>query len=222
MDPMKMIEERHSVRRYLDKKIEPEAVAALNELIAQVNEESGLHIQLIEEAGGVFGGLAAKMSGWKNVPSYLALVGPDSASLEQDAGYYGQKIVLFAQSLGLNTCWAGIVKRKQVTAEVLPGEKLVIVIAIGYGETSGSPRGSKSVADVSDIEGEMPDWFVAGVEAALLAPTAINQQKFVFSLDAAGNPEVAIDGKGPFAKVDLGIVRYHFEVASGREVSYRS
>lgn len=62
----------------------------------------------------------------------------------------------------------------------------------------------------------MPDWFLAGVEAALLAATAMNQQKFYLTLK--NDKVTAKAGLGFYTKMDLGIVKYHFEVASGRRM----
>ena len=61
----------------------------------------------------------------------------------------------------------------------------------------------------------MPDWFKNGIDAALLAPTAMNQQKFVFSLN--GDVVSAKAGVGFYSKIDLGIAKYHFEVGAGKE-----
>lgn len=62
----------------------------------------------------------------------------------------------------------------------------------------------------------MPDWFSKGMEAALLAPTAMNQQKFYITLE---NGKVSAKaGRGFYTKMDLGIVKYHFEVATGHKV----
>ena len=97
------------------------------------------------------------------------------------------------------------------------GEKLCVVIAFGYGETQGASRKSKTVEEVVASKGEMPEWFEKGVKAALLAPTATNQQKFKFGIKD-GKPVAVVSGRGPCNKVDLGIVKYHFEVASGRKV----
>ena len=44
--------------------------------------------------------------------------------------------------------------------------------------------------------------------------TAMNQQKFRFTLN--GNQVSAKAGIGFYAKVDLGIVKYHFEVGAGK------
>ena len=97
-----------------------------------------------------------------------------------------------------------------------PQEKLCMVIALGYGENQGVPHQGKSISEVVVTRGKMPDWFQRGVEAALLAPTAMNQQKFVIGM-RNGEPAIRIKGAGPYTKVDLGIVRYHFELASGRK-----
>ena len=90
------------------------------------------------------------------------------------------------------------------------------MIALGYGATQGAPRKSKTAADVSRAE-NAPEWFTKGVEAALLAPTAVNQQKFFLTL--RGDKVSARAGLGFFSKVDLGIVKYHFELGSGRDAS---
>ena len=101
---------------------------------------------------------------------------------------------------------------------VAPDDTLCMVIALGYGETQGNTRKSKSIEDVVISKGIMPDWFRSGVEAALKAPTAMNQQKFAFGVKG-GEPVAKVKGMGPYIKVDLGIVSYHFEVGSGRKIS---
>lgn len=207
---------RHSVRAYRDEPIGEENAALLRSMIEELNAAYDLHIQLMDDAGTVFGGLASRLSGWSHVPSYIAMVGRRRDDLDEICGYAGERLVLYAQTLGLNTCWAGIFKRKQVTAQIGEGEKLVLVIAVGYGADNGRSRRSKSAEDVTDVK-EMPDWFRKGVEAALLAPTAVNQQKFRFSLDG-DTPSVKVSANGPFVRVDLGIVKYHFELGSGRKI----
>lgn len=48
---------------------------------------------------------------------------------------------------------------------------------------------------------------------AIVAPTAVNQQKFFIDIDK--DEAVIKAGFGPLTKLDLGIVRYNFEAASG-------
>lgn len=213
MDTLELIKQRHSVRRYLEKPIDAGTMAIINAEIARLNSESGLHMQFMNEVDGVFGSLASRVIGWKSVPSYVALVGKDSPELEETCGYYGEQLVLFLQSIGLNTCWVGMFKAENVTAELREGERVVITIVVGYGANEGKPHKSKTVSDVTDVK-DMSDSFRAGVECALLAPTAVNQQRFFFTIEN-GKPVAIAKGKGHFVNVDLGIVKYHFEVGSG-------
>lgn len=209
------IEARHSVRAYTDKKIEGETLDALRKEIADVNEESGLNVQLVVNEEKAFGGAMAKYGNFKNVKNYIALVGKKGEDLSETAGYYGERIVLFAQTLGLNTCWVGLsYSKKHTLCKIDKGEKLVCVLAIGYGVTQGVPHKSKPIEKVSKVVGSemVPDWFEKGVKAALLAPTAMNQQKFRIVLD--GNEVKFLPGTGFYTKVDSGIARYHFAVAS--------
>jgi len=205
---------RHSVRRYTDRPIDAAAVKALMEETAACNRESGLNIQLITEEPLAFKGILANYGLIHGVRNYIALVGCDEPGLDEKAGWYGERLVLLAQTLGLNTCWVGAsYSRKKAAAVIGEGERLVCVIAIGYGINQGHPRRSRKLEALCSCEGEMPDWFRQGMEAAALAPTAINQQKFHFTL--AGGKVHARAMPGPYSKVDLGIVRYHFEIGAG-------
>ena len=170
--------------------------------------------EFLENAGNTYNKLLNKVMGLSSAPSVIACVGKDNNSLDQRVGYYGEKLVLLAQKLGLNTCWAGTFNRKNINAEVNDGERLVISIAIGYGKNQGKQHKSKSAEDVTEVEGTRPEWFDNGVEMALLAPTAVNQQKFVIKLRSDETVEF-INNAGMLGEVDLGIVRYHFEVGSG-------
>lgn len=217
MTELEAIRERHSVRNYTPEHIQAEKVVKLNEKIRELNEAGNLHLQLMEDAGNTYNRLLNRAMGLGSAPSVIACVGPDDETLEQRIGYYGEKLVLYAQTLGLNTCWAGTFNKKNIGAEIRDGERLVISIAIGYGEDKGKPRKSKTMEQVIDAKGERPFWFNNGVEMALLAPTAINQQKFVIKLHEDQSIEF-IDKGGIFSQVDLGIVKCHFEIGSEKEV----
>lgn len=207
------IQERHSVRSYKNTPISAEAKKDLEALIAQCNKDGGLHIQLVVNEPQAFDSFMAHYGKFSGVSNYIAMIGPKSADLEEKCGYYGEKLVLRAQQLGLNTCWVAMTYKKIKTAfEVKEGEKLCVVIAIGYGATQGMQHKSKAAQEVTQVSGDMPEWFKKGVDAALLAPTAMNQQKFVFSLK--GEEAAVKAGMGFYSKIDLGIVRYHFEAAS--------
>ena len=131
MTEIEAIRARHSVRAYQPRRIEPEKADRLSALIGEVNAESGLHLQFIEDAGKTFRRVLSRVMGLASAPSVIACVGPDDETLDERIGYYGEKIVLAAQCMGLNTCWAGTFQKNGVPAQVEAGERLVIVIAVG-------------------------------------------------------------------------------------------
>ncbi len=218
MEIKEIIKERHSVRQYKEIPVAAEIKEKLEAEIKKSNEESGLHFQLIYDEPECFNTFMAHYGRFKNVSNYLALVGKKSEkNLDQLCGYFGESFVLLAQELGLNTCWvAGTFGRGKCKAVIQADEKLVCVISFGYGENAGRPHKSKAEEKLCDIpEAERPDWFKDGLEAAILAPTALNQQKSFVSL-VDGEP-VITSKKGPMTLLDLGIVKYNFEAASGHK-----
>lgn len=217
MELIEAIKQRHSVRRYTDKKIEADILAELQDEINVSNKESGLHIQLVTDEPKAFNSFMAHYGKFSGVTNYIALIGKKSDKLYELCGYYGERLVLKAQQLGLNTCWVAMSYKKILDAfKVDKGEKLTVVIALGYGKTQGVPHKTKTAEQVSNASAETPEWFRAGVEAALLAPTAINQQKFKFNY--SDGKVTAKAGLGFYSKVDLGIVKYHFEIGSGKKI----
>ena len=210
------IRERHSVRKYRDVPIKEEILEQLREEIRLCNEEGDLHIQLVTKEPQAFSSRLAHYGSFSGVKNYIALVGKKGDNPEEKCGYYGERIVLKAQMLGLNTCWAALTFKKIPGAfTVAENEKFVMVIAVGYGENKGTSHKVKTIGQLCQTDGEMPDWFRRGAEAAQLAPTAVNQQKFRFILD--GNTVEGKAGIGFCTKTDLGIAKYHFEIGAGKE-----
>lgn len=216
MDILEAIKARHSVRQYENKPIEQEKRDILLEELQKINNESGLHIQILFDEPKCFDSMMAHYGKFSGVSNYIALVGKKSDTLDEKTGYYGERLALLAQSLGLNTCWVAMTHGKSA-AKINKGEKQTCLISLGYGKTQGSAHKSKTIEQLSKTNKDMPDWFKNGMEAVMLAPTAMNQQKFVFELK--GEDVVAsVSGFGFYSKVDLGIVKYHFEIGSGRKV----
>lgn len=218
MNITQAIRERHSVRAYSVKKIEEEKRRKLDALIEECNQESGLHIQIRYDDPSGFDSRLAHYGRFRNVANYIILAGIPSDDLQEKCGYYGEKLVLAAQMMGLNTCWTALTFNKANVKKIIPIiEKLVVVIAIGYGVNQGKAHKSKRLESVVASKGKMPDWFRKGAEAALLAPTAMNQQKFKMGIHN-GSPVIRAVGNRPYTKIDLVIVKYHFEIASGHKV----
>ena len=204
---------RHSVREYTDAPLTAEQVETLNNDIIRCNREGNIHLQLVTNEPNCFQAEKPHYGKFRSVRNYIALIGLRGKNLDERLGYFGEQVVLLAQTLGLNTCWVGLTYKKTPDAlRMEKGEVLRGVIALGVGVTQGVQHKSKSFEAVTEGK-DFPDWFCKGVEAALLAPTAINQQKFRFKWDGGVSVKAGI---GFFAHMDLGIVASHFEIASGQ------
>ena len=227
------IEARHSVRAYKDQPLSEDVVKVLEDEVAIINKEGSLHVQLILNEPKAFQGTLAKYGKFRNVKNYLVMAGKQAEDLDERVGYYGERLVLLAQTLGLNTCWVGLNYSKVPGTYVLDeGEKIVCYIAIGYGETQGVGHKIKTVEQVSrsavrtlgsskNASDITPSWFKKGVEAALLAPTAVNQQKFSFEYVGMEDGRHQVRAKKGFSligytQIDLGIAKYHFEIGAGK------
>ena len=217
------IEARHSVRAYKNEPLAEDASRRLEEEINVVNQKGSLHIQLIQNEPKAFQGTLAKYGKFRNVTSYMVMAGKRADDLDERIGYYGEHLVLLAQTLGLNTCWVGLSYKKIPNTYVLEeGEVIKAYIAIGYGETQGSGHKIKTPEQVSNVSDITPLWFRSGVEAALLAPTAVNQQKFFFEYLGMNGARHQVQAKKGFSligytQIDLGIAKYHFEIGAVKD-----
>lgn len=217
MEQLDLMKQRHSVRQYTDRVIEAEKRDTLNCLITEINRKAELHIQPFYEEAKCFDSMMAHYGKFTGVKNYIALVGKKSPKLEEAVGYYGEQLVLKAQELGLNTCWVALTHGRS-KAEIDKGEKEICLISLGYGCTNGVAHKGKQMSEVCNYQERMPEWFRNGVEAALLAPTAMNQQKFYFELRPDGTVKLT-SGKGFYTKLDMGIVKYHFEGIAKKRIT---
>lgn len=212
MQMLDLMKKRHSVRQYSDKKIDGDVKTKLDTYVASINEESGLSMQIFYNEPNCFNSMLAHYGKFSNVKNYIAIVGKKEE--QEKAGYYGEKLVLKCQELGLNTCWVALTHGK-VNVQTKPQQKLLILIALGYGTNTGVAHKSKPIKELCK-EDAYPEWFMKGMEAVSLAPTAMNQQKFLFEMKNGQVYAKAL--MGFYSKIDLGIVKYHFEAVTGHKV----
>ena len=224
MTIQEVIEARHSVRAYTGQPLATDVVEVLEEKIRELNEKGHLHMQLIRNETKAFQGKLAKYGKFRGVNDYIVMAGQKSDDLDERIGYYGEQLVLLAQTLGLNTCWVGLSYSKVPGTYILEAREVIeAYISIGYGETQGVSHKIKCVEQVSNANDLTPSWFRQGVEAALLAPTAVNQQKFFFEYIPArdGKPVQVLAKRNfsliGFTQMDLGIAKCHFEIGAGKE-----
>jgi len=216
METIDCMKARHSVRQYTDRKIEDVKRKELQALLDGCNDESGLHMQIFFDEPKCFDSFMAHYGKFSGVSDYIALVGRKGPDLEETTGFYGEKLVLAAQKMGLNTCWVALTHGRS-QAVIAKNEAQTCLIALGYGAVQGVAHANRPLAEVCNCAADMPEWFAQGMEAVMLAPTAVDQQKFYFTL-AGDKVAAAVKGSGFYTKVDLGIVKYHFEAVTGRKV----
>lgn len=215
MEMLKVMLNRHSVRSYLDTPIETDTREKLDELVTKLNEESGLNIQILYDEMKCFSSMMAHYGKFINVRNYVSLSGPKGKELDEKVGYYGELLVLKMAELGLDSCWVALTHGKS-RASLKKGHKERCLIAIGYGVHHGFPHKVKRIEEVSDYQEGMPEWYAEGIKAALLAPSALNQQRFRFYYKDGKVSAKA--GKSFYGKMDLGIAKCHFELISGHRV----
>lgn len=218
MITVETIRERHSVREYDGKPLARVEFDALGAVVEECARESGLDIQLVGDNPEVFN-VIARFGLIRGCRTHVAFVVDDAkahdVAADEAIGYWGQKIVLAAQDMGLNTCWCALCSRRKSRAVVAPGKKIRLIIAVGHGKTQGFTRKTKSVEALSSVEcAKAPAWFAAAMEAAQLAPTAMNNQNFKITLLSDGKT-VRIDApQSGLNMIDEGIVRRNFEIAA--------
>ncbi len=209
------MEKRHTVRKYLDKPLDMDLIGLLNDRIERNNCVYNLTFKLITNNSDGLSSLARLMSN-NSVQNYIILAGKDNSDLDKKIGYCGADLILYAQSLGLNTWWCGGMFNGKNALKHLDNKAVRVngVIAIGYGKTQGVPHKSKTADQVSHYKGKAPEWFKSGIKALLLAPSALNRQPYI--VNGEGNKVSLKVKNGTFSQVDLGIGKYFFELGAGK------
>lgn len=215
MTELKAIKARHAVRNYTTQPLSSTIIDELNEEIEQCNRLGQLHIRLVTENEAAFKSFMPLFGRFKNVKNYIVLAAKKRDDLYMACGYFGARLMIKAQQLGLNTCYVtNTYNAKKCQGSLASDEELVGVIAIGYGMTNGTPHKSKSMEKLCKPCSE--EWFINGMNAAVLAPTGLNRQNFFIE---ANENTVSIRTKdnNPMSQIDAGIVKYHFEIGAGQE-----
>ena len=220
MDLKEAIKARHSVRKYDGRPIEADKVGILRTAIDSANSAGGLHIQLVLDEPKAFQGMFITTYGqFSGVSNYIVMAGPKGRVAEENIGYYGEQLVLLAQTLGLNTCWVGLTYKKiPGTFTLEEGEVVHCVISLGYGLTRGVQHPLRPIENYYEADSLPPQWFMDGMEAVMLAPTAVNQQRFLFIL----HPSAIVEAKPLFSlvgytNIDLGIAKCHFAIGAEKD-----
>jgi hypothetical protein len=170
----------------------------------------------------------------KGARALIAFTGNmDDPYVQETVGYIGEGVILEATAMGLATCWVGGFFRPKVAASVVGvhgSEKVLAVTPVGRAAKRltreeiimtgfGRNHRRKPLAElVTGLdEDRWPEWMKAALEAARIAPSAINRQPWRFYLEQnsitvyVDNPRFTF---GISKRLDCGIAMLHIEVAA--------
>jgi nitroreductase len=226
---------RHSERRYLRRPVPEGELSRLRRMCEEFRPFEGARAELVADPpDDVFRGIVGSYGKVRNAPHYIAFVGDDRVPTADVAlGYMGEGIILEATSLGLNTCWvAGFfrpdVVRKHI--DVSNTESVKAVTPIGYAENEqdridglraghNKPHRRRELSSLI-IDGSLPpkEWMLKALEAARLAPSAINRQPWRFSVEKDSvtiNEPISRNWVSRISyRLDCGIAMLHLELGA--------
>jgi len=182
----------------------------------------------------VFKGAIGHYGKIKGAPAFIAFIGNmNDPYVHEKIGYSGEGIILEATALNLATCWVGALFRPEEAA-LLAGtrekEKVLAVTPIGYarGDWSleenivtgfGRMHQRKPLTElVTGLEEtKRPLWLKMALEAARLAPSAVNRQPWRFYIEP-DSITISVDNRNDTfnipKRLDCGIAMLHIEVAA--------
>ena len=228
---------RKSRRSFLTDNIAHDSLVQLEKTCAELNSSilGARAVVVNQDPYEVFRGIIGSYG--KNItgaPAYVAFVGDMSnPNVQEKTGYLGEGVILEATSLGLATCWVGGFFKPEAVAEqiaIADNERVLSVTPIGYGQQKYSFQeklmsgmvSSKKRKDLTNLLVEkstqnLEGWQKTALEAARLAPSAINRQPWRFSV---GDNHIKIlldtpkDTKGISRRLDCGIAMLHLELGA--------
>lgn len=229
---------RHARRSYTGDPVSTVDLDALEALATRWAPWPDARVVLVREAPqSMFAGIIGAYGGISGAPSALAFIGVEEGRAE-GVGYTGEGLVLEAASRGLDTCWVAGLFSAQKTADLIglrPGERVHAVAALGYARdratvkeqmlfAAGRSKHRRPLEEIAPGYESWPQWARSAVEAARIAPSAMNRQpwRFAFDGDRLVLRLAGIDTPRTSKHLDGGIAMLHAEVgAIGAGVSGR-
>jgi hypothetical protein len=227
------IKVRKSVRKYVKNKyIPPDIRSQLQETCLSFRPFASARVEFIPEPpDDIFAHALGFYGNIKDAPSFFAFIGDmTNPNVQEKMGYTGEGIILEATALGLGTCWNALTYKSKSVLSMIKlnkNEKLMAVSPVGYelkpannevNKSQLSEMARKRISLSSMMIGlkefEQPAWTLAAVEAARLAPSAINRQPWLFNIQSE-SITISIRNSGPefniSRRLDCGIAMLHIE-----------
>ncbi|MDW7673636.1 MAG: nitroreductase family protein [Bacillota bacterium] len=231
------IKKRRSRRQFIEKPIESGKINYLVEYCQQLNNWLGggaRAVVVTDNPEQAFKGLMGSYGKIKGAPAYVAFIG-DSNDLnyQEKAGYLGEAFILEATNFGLASCWIGGFFKPEVVAEqieIMPHEEVLAITPIGYVKKEytfeeklmagfATTHKRKDLKELCQglAESQWPKWVQFALEAARLAPSAVNRQPWRFTIEQNAI-KVSIDNFKNISNIskrlDCGIAMLHLEAGA--------
>jgi hypothetical protein len=229
--------QRRSRRRYDSTPLEPAQLDNLKTICREFKPFPQARAELLNASPDeILRGAIGSYGKVKGAPTLIAFIGDmNDPQVHEKVGYTGEGIILEATAMSLATCWVGgwMFFRREAAATLLgigEHEKVLAVTPVGRAlaeptleETAMTGFGlfhtRRPLADmVTGLEvAEWPYWIRSALEAARLAPSAINRQPWRFHVEQSAitvsmdNPSFNL---GISKRLDCGIAMLHIEVAA--------
>ncbi len=213
---IKAIDMRRSRRAYKSKPLDEDTMNVVREMVDAVNKTAGLHFIFVEDATPYFRIFQGKFS-------MIVVCGGDNQKSLEDAGYYGESIVLQCVYHGLGTCWvSGTYNENKVyeTIDIPRNERIYAVITIGRPKNSlnvvektmynATHKKNKTYPDMFDVlDDKLPEAYINGLKLVEKAPSAVNRRPVRFRYE---NGVLSASVEDPYSdkSVDFGIAKLHF------------
>lgn len=235
---------RHSVRSFLDKALEEQAIKSVrSEISYATSRDASIHFQLITDDRTPFKGFTSSYGMFRNASNYVACVIDTSyPDCMIKAGFWGEMTALRAVSAGLGTCFVGgAYNQAKVQAQLRVTWKLPFIILLGYSNDSttrlmarlmsrmaGSNR-RPSAHDMlapgslpyEDIEHRWPS-LIKPLESVACAPSSMNRRPVRICITESKNSEfpqirAKLIKNYNGVEIDLGIAMANWQVCAGGE-----
>lgn len=228
------ITKRVSRRRFRPEGLPQETLAKLELLCYQFRFPEARAVLVLDNSGAIYKGLVGSYGKIKGAGAYIAFVGDIGfPHYQEKVGYLGEGIILEATNLGLGTCWVGGFFRPEVVAKQIyldPGEKVLAITPLGLTDEQYSleekllmgfakSRKRKELAELTaGIPSEQwPHWVSQALEAARLAPSAVNRQPWRFMVEQDSITVKLDSPKDSYniaKRLDCGIAMLHLELGA--------
>ena len=142
-------------------------------------------------------------------PQLIAVYSEEKEGYLENIGFLFQQMDLYLQTLGLGVCWLGMGKMNPKTTTEVAGMKFVIMLAFGH------PKGDQLRYDLKSFKRKpmekITDTSDPSLEAARLAPSAVNSQPWYFT---HGGDRIHVYCSKKGSRLDAGIALAHLYVAN--------